>query len=383
MIYTVKPGDSLESIAEEMKLLPEEILSSNQAAAEGIVPGQAILIPVRDGQRIPGEELQISGYAEPFIEPYILETAYPALNQLLIFSYGFTFDGTLIPPRQNEQWMIRGAWENGIEPLLVLTPFSGGAFQDQLVRIVVEQKEIRRRIIESVITAIEEKGYTGVSIDFGDVAEKHRKGYAEFSGELQEALNKKGFKVSAVCSFGHTAGNMREDYRMLGEYADQIVLMPYRRGRSYGPPMAVSPLDTIRGILQEAREQIPGEKLFLGILNYGYDWELPYDKGVSKAQKIGNMEAVRLAVRNGSPIRFSGQTGSPYFTYRKNGIVHEVWFEDVRSIEAKLKLAQEMEILGVGYWNLMRPFLENWELLVNIKSMTHAEKSPFDENERT
>ena len=51
-----------------------------------------------------------------------------------------------------------------------------------------------------------------------------------------------------------------------------------------------------------------------------------------------------------------------FFTYRKDGILHEVWFEDVRSIEAKLQLAQEKGLMGVGYWNLMRPFRANWLL---------------------
>lgn len=383
MIYTVKPGDTLESIAEKMKLLPGEVLNSNQAAANGIVPGQALLIPVRNGERIPGEDLQISGYAEPFIEPYMLETAYPALNQLLIFSYGFTFDGTLVPPRQNEQWMIRGAWENGIEPLLVLTPFSEGAFQEQLVRTVAGQKEIRRRIAAMLLHVIEEKGYTGASIDFGNIAEEYIGGYAEFTGELKETLNQKGFKVSAACTFGHISGKLNGGYRMLGENADQIILMPRRQGGSYGPPMAVSPLYEMRRMLTEILEYIPGKKVLLGIPNYGYDWALPYEKGISKAEKIGNTDAVRLAVRNGSPIQFSERSESPYFTYQRGHILHEVWFEDVRSIEAKLKLAQEMEILGVGYWNLMRPFQENWEFLACRERTDRREKSHFDESGRT
>ena len=50
--------------------------------------------------------------------------AFPALNELLVFSYGFTFEGELVPPIQDETWMIQLAWENGIEPMLVLTPFT-------------------------------------------------------------------------------------------------------------------------------------------------------------------------------------------------------------------------------------------------------------------
>ena len=55
----------------------------------------------------------MTGYAYPFIEPYVLEMAFPALNELLVFSYGFTFEGELVPPIQDETWMIQLAWENG------------------------------------------------------------------------------------------------------------------------------------------------------------------------------------------------------------------------------------------------------------------------------
>ena len=45
------------------------------------------------------------------------------------------------------------------------------------------------------------------------------------------------------------------------------------------------------------------------------------------------------------------------------GREQEVWFEDVRSIAAKIELAKEYELYGVGYWNLMRPFRANWIML--------------------
>ena len=35
----------------------------------------------------------------------------------------------------------------------------------------------------------------------------------------------------------------------------------------------------------------------------------------------------------------------------------------MRSIEAKLALTDEYGLLGVGYWNIMRAFNQNWALL--------------------
>jgi len=40
-----------------------------------------------------------------------------------------------------------------------------------------------------------------------------------------------------------------------------------------------------------------------------------------------------------------------------------VWFEDGRSIKAKLELIAEYGFLGAGYWNMMRPFQQGWSIL--------------------
>lgn len=154
------------------------------------------------------------------------------------------------------------------------------------------------------------------------------------------------------------------DYRRLGAAADTVFLMTYEWGYMYGPPMAVAPLNKVREVVEYAVTEIPREKIMMGIPNYGYDWELPYKRGETRAELIGNVEAVRIASENGAEIQYDEKVQSPYFTYWSGGKQHEVWFEDVRSIRAKMELVREKGIRGFGYWNLMRSFRANW-LLVN------------------
>ena len=40
-----------------------------------------------------------------------------------------------------------------------------------------------------------------------------------------------------------------------------------------------------------------------------------------------------------------------------------MWFEDARSARAKVELALEYGLHGVGYWNLDRPFPQGWGVL--------------------
>ena len=105
----------------------------------------------------------------------------------------------------------------------------------------------------------------------------------------------------------------------------------------------------------------------MGIPNYGYDWTLPYVKGESRADSISNVEAVDIARRYGVEIQFDDYAKAPYFNYTdQEGRGHEVWFEDAESIKEKLLLISEYNLRGAMYWNLMRPFPQNWAVLNSL-----------------
>ena len=84
---------------------------------------------------------------------------------------------------------------------------------------------------------------------------------------------------------------------------------------------------------------------------------------MTKAKTIGNVEAVQIAVLQGAEILFDEMSQSPYFYYESDGIWHEVWFEDVRSMQAKFDLIREYGLNGAGYWQIMQFFRANWLLL--------------------
>ena len=143
------------------------------------------------------------------------------------------------------------------------------------------------------------------------------------------------------------------------------MLMTYEWGYTYGPPMAVAPVFQVKKVLDYAVTEIPRDKIRLGIPNYGYDWPLPFEKGVTKAKTIGNVEAVQIAAVHGAEILFDERAQSPYFYYEAGGVRHEVWFEDVRSMQVKFDLIKEYDLNGAGYWQIMQLFRANWELLEN------------------
>ena len=368
-IYVVKPGDTVDLIGEMYQAQPQSIIYANQMTPPyPLAVGQALLIP---GGEEPYEKIpvRINGYAYPYINSWVLEQTLPYLTELSVFSYGFTPEGELIPPVLSVDFMIEAAYRHGTLPILTLTPFGAdGQFNNYLIHSVVQSPEAVDNLILNLKSVAEEKGYAGVDVDFEYILAEDRDSFTDFVAKIAQGLHEIGRQVSVALAPKQSAGQKGllyegKDYGGLGAAADYVLLMTYEWGYTYGPPMAVAPIFQVRKVLDYAVTEIPTDKIRLGIPNYGYDWKLPFERGVTKARTIGNVEAVQIAIEKNAEIFFDERAMSPYFHYWENGEEHEVWFEDVRSMQAKFELIKEYGLNGAGYWQIMRLFRANWLLL--------------------
>lgn len=370
-IYVVKPGDTVDSIAQANGVPVDTILYNNQIEYPyELAIGQALLLSKESpaGER---KTVETNGYAYPFISEEVLDQTLPYLTELSVFSYGFTTEGDLLFPQLDDTFMIRAAYENGTYPVLTLTPFGpDGMFSNYLINRIVNDMAAQERLIFQLGETVIEKGFQGVDIDFEYILAEDRVAFADFVRNVRIAMNEIGCFVSVALA-PKTSDDQQgvvyvgKDYALLGEAADKVLLMTYEWGYTYGPPMAVAPLNKVREVVEYAVTRIPAYKINLGIPNYGYDWTLPYVRGETAATTIGNIEAVQIAIANSAQIQFDPIAMSPYFRYEKDGLEHEVWFEDVRSMEAKFNLVQEFNLRGMGYWQIMKLFMANWLLLAD------------------
>lgn len=367
-IYVVSPGNTVDSIAAETGTDVRQIIYDNQLIYPyELAIGQALLLSV--GERNPSRSIISGGYAYPFISQWVLEQTLPFLSELAIFSYGFTARGELIPPVLDDEWMIAQARRFGTQPVLTLTPLGpDGLFNNMLIHAVVNNEEATGRLIQELLAVMEEKRYKGIDIDFEYILASDRDAFTAFVQNTAEVMRSRGFHTSVALAPKTSAdqtGLLYEgkDYAALGAAADHVLLMTYEWGYTYGPPMAVAPINQVRRVVDYAVTEIPPEKIDLGIPNYGYDWPLPYERGVTRATTINNIQAVRIAVERGAVIQFDPVAQSPYFHYSLEGVEHEVWFEDIRSLQQKFNLIKEYHLRGCGYWQIMQWFRANWLLL--------------------
>ncbi len=366
-LHTVQANETVYSIAKTYGTNVNTLYRNNPilGGRPTVYPGQTLVI---EFERAPLRTIDVNGYAYPYVNKELLRSILPFSTYLTPFTYGITNAGGLVYLEDEE--LIDESLNYGVLPLMHLSTLTEtGGFSNELANLVLNNTEIQDGLIGLVIENMQEKDYRGLDIDFEFVYPEDAVLYGEFIGKLRSRLNPLGYEVIAALApkiSDTQRGLLYEghNYRAIGENADGVLLMTYEWGYTYGPPLAVAPIRNVRQVVDYALTIIPPEKIFLGIPNYGYDWTLPYVKGESRADSISNVEAIEIAARNGAEIQYDVASQAPWFRYTDaEGRAHEVWFEDVRSIQQKFNLINEKALRGAGYWNFMRPFQQNFSLL--------------------
>lgn len=367
-VHTVRQGETLSGIAAQHNTTVLALLQNNPQLGGGdrIWPGQTLVVSY--GPKL--GTFAVNGYAYPNIDQRVLRKTLPYLTYLSVFSYGFDSLGRILP--QNAETLTRMARQYGVMPLLVLTTLGeDGQFSGERAQQLLRDPVARGALIENLAQTIAAQGFAGVDIDFEYIPAEDAAAYADFVRAVRARLEPSGLTVMVALAPKTSADQQgllyeSHDYAALGAAADDVLLMTYEWGYALSEPMAVAPINKVEQVVRFAVSQIPPEKIFMGIPNYGYDWTLPYIKGQSRARSLGNVQAVEQAVQAGAPIRFDAEAQSPHYNYWRERAEHEVWFEDARSIRAKLALAGEYRLRGVSVWNIMWYFPQLWLVLSQL-----------------
>lgn len=367
--HTVLPGESLYSIARMYDTTVFRILSANEGITDpsSISVGQIIIIPFATEK---SGTIEVNGYAQTDIENTTLERTLPHLTYLSIFSYQVKPDGSLTAIQDGP--LIEVARRQSVAPMMVITNIKeGGGFGSELANTILTNETLQDTLLDNVIGIMQEKNYFGLDVDFEYIFPRDRENYNNFLKKTVDRLHSLGYIVTTALApktSGSQAGLLYEahDYATHGLLVDHVILMTYEWGYLMGPPRAVAPVNLVEDVIQYAVSVMPSRKIFMGIPNYGYDWTLPYIQGTA-ARPMTNVGAVNLASQVSANIQFDQTAQSPFFNYYdRSGKQHIVWFEDARSIEAKMKVVAKYNLGGVSYWTINSFFPQNWVVQDNM-----------------
>ena len=368
--HTVRQGETLYSIARNYGISLQSLLGVNPQISDPsrIYPGQIINIPTSN-QNL--GEIIVNGYITDATDS-TLNATLPYLTFLSPFSYRSDIRGNLTPTFNVNIELSAG---QRVANLMTVTNLRAqGGFSSDIAHAIFTDLTVQNTFLGNVETLLAQNGYYGVNVDFEYVYPYDRQSYNQFLRRLTDRMHELGYIV--VTALAPKLSDQQQgllytahDYAFHGQTADYVVLMTYEWGYTYGPAMAVSPINMVQRVLNYATEVMPAGKILMGVPNYGYNWTLPFVQGTA-ARPLTNVAAVTLAGQVRANIQFDPTAQAPFFRYYDgDGRQHEVWFEDARSLQAKYALVNAYGLAGISYWNLNNLFRTNFLVLESMYSI--------------
>ena len=361
-LYIVRPGDSLSTIAKSCHTSPEALVRRNQLGdPRRLCPGLSLVLEGKAGAAPAVTELCAA--LSPQAEPELADTLLPNLSWLCIQGSRLTAQGGLNLPEQEH--LLRLAHRHQAMPLLTVSNLGQGGFSPALAHTLVSHEEAGRALTDNILKALESQGCRGVDLSFQYLYPFDREAYSAFARRLGKALHSAGYyffcslapKTQATAEASLCAG---QDYAALGAAADRLILLAHGWGGAFTAPQAIAPLDRVAAALDYAAALIPRGKLLLGLSWGGCAWVLPWRQG-DAARPMSAALAVDTAVAAGAEIRYDAAAQAPFFLCPGAGGKRRIiWYEDSRSLQARLELAFSRGLAGISLWpqdRLYRPGL--------------------------
>lgn len=271
----------------------------------------------------------------------------------------------------NDLAAIETAWNQGTVPLATITNLTSMGFSSELNQLL-SNPSARQNLINNIYDLVSTRGYGGVNIDFERIPTESRDVFSTFLNELGSRLKPEGLLLTIAVPPKTSEGIPwlgGYDYGAIGSVVDIMYIMAYDWHHSGSEPGPVAPIDQVRKTIEFAINRMESSKILLGVPLYGYDWILPYSPK-RLANAISNQNAVDLASNQGEPIHYSEEAKSPFFNYvDQQGQRHVVWFEDTRSMAAKMELITEYQLGGIGAWQIDLGFPQGPWLLTKFFSI--------------
>jgi spore germination protein len=369
--HTVLEGNTLQSIADSFNIPLMQLLRNNPFLSEReyIYPGETLVISyntIRD--------IKINGFTYPFINRNTLIKTLPNLTYLSIFNYTVTEKGDVIPLYDDVD-IINVAKEYGVTPIMLLTNFTpqGKPNIDILYNILLNN-EYWEKIGDQIINIMKSKGYQGVNIIFSILNENNQTLYQNFVQKVANRLEQEDYKFKFIITINYNVTQTDDnitleqiDYSILSNYVDEMMFLKFTWGSNTDPPAPVSNINHIRALINNIITEVSTDKVAVGKQMIGYDWQLPYVPGSSRAASLALNSIVDLAYQVGAVIQFDEESQTPYLFYNQvitgSIIEHIIWFIDARSIVALDQLIVEYGLNGSGVWNIMEYYQPLWTVI--------------------
>ena len=247
------------------------------------------------------------------------------------------------------------------------------SFEADLTTEALSTYDKRMNTIVQMLKYADLYNLDGINIDFENVYTKDGPNVTQFMRELKPMAQSRNLIVSidVTPKSNSEMWSLFLDRRALGAVSDFLIVMAYDEHWAASPVAgSVASLPWVKSSISRIIEEdeVPAEKLILGVPLYTRIWTETTEKGETKvSSKAVSMNAVQeiIAEKKLTPV-FDKEAGQNYVEYKEDGVLRKIWIEDKVSLAARVDLAQSFGLGGVGSWNRSFANAEAWEALKAI-----------------
>lgn len=209
----------------------------------------------------------------------------------------------------------------------------------------------RKNAVEGILSLAKQYQLDGINLDFENIRAEDSDRLTEFVGEIAGPLQQEGYTVSIDVTVPSDNSNWSRCYdrKALAGKVDYVMLMAYDEHSRLSPRAgSVASLPWVEKGIRNTLQEVPAEKLVLGMPLYMRDWK--EEEGKVSAKTLSMEGARKLIAEKGLVPAWRSEEGQYYFEYREQGVLHRVWQEESRSLALKNALISRYDLAGSAYW---------------------------------
>ena len=225
----------------------------------------------------------------------------------------------------------------------------------------------RATLIEAILNFVKQNNFSGISIDFENIAPTDQANLVLFMQELYAKFHPLNLEVSQSIPLSDDSF----DAKKLSAFNDFLILMAYDEHNIYDS--TAGPLASQNWIISSLNvrlKEAPMNKYVIALGGYGYDWTGSETAGA----ELTFQQAMAIAKKSGASVTLDPVSLNPTFDYTdENNKLHHVWFLDATTVFNEMVIGKRLGgPYGYAMWRLGSEDPSIWQAFSNRENLTQA-----------
>jgi hypothetical protein len=243
--------------------------------------------------------------------------------------------------------------------------FSGGG-DIALSAYLISNASLRSQMVNQIAAVAAD--YDGVAIDFENLKASSKDNFVLFLKELKNMMNPAANYMAVAVQPARASEYFNGyDFRAIGNVADLVILMAhdynakrlsYEEMSSGFTTTPLTPINDVYYGLSVITDRSMGvtdiSKICFQLSFASAQWKLKGGVILNDTPYTPAYSAIYNRIADGAAVNYSEKYDNTYITFvnHDDGTDNIVWYEDERSVDAKLRLASLFGVKGLSVWRL-------------------------------